>query len=107
MAAILPFLTSRIGLALLCAALAGAGGTFKGYQWGKSTANAKHQRAVDALNAKLDAAGAKVLSQEVKRLHAERERDELQDTLDTEAAQSPNALRPAVDVGGVRRLNRL
>lgn len=100
-------LTGRIGIALICSVLVGAGSLYKGYSWGKSVAEAQHQKAIDKLNAELADVGNDVITQEVKRLHAERERDELLENLDAEAAASPNASRPALDVDSVRRLNRL
>ena len=95
-------------LAPYAAALALAGGVWwHGYATGRDRAEARHERAVAALEARLSTVTRNAAIAEAARLRAERERNELLADLDTEGDAADGADRVALPAGSVSRINAI
>lgn len=77
------------------------------YARGEAAAEARHEAAVRALEARLDAANRRAREAEAARLEAERTRDDLRAELDAQASADPDAGRRALGADSVRRIDRI
>ena len=87
-------------------ALAGAV-WWHGAQWGESRAEARYERAVAALNARLGEVSRDAALAEAARLAIERQRNDLLNELDRAGRDDPDAERRALGADSVRRINSI
>lgn len=78
-----------------------------GYGLGEDAAEARHQIAVERLEADLRDVTNEALDAEVARLKAERERNDLLAELDAQGDAADGAGRPALGAGSVRRIDAI
>lgn len=88
-------------MAALAALVAALGGAF---QYGRYWQASSHAKAVDRLEARLEAADARANAAAAKQIEAEQQAAALAATLEEQANEDPDADRPALGRDSVRRI---